>query len=88
MVTPVRRMVAWPQPTGTLWPSLPQVPGRHGEVGAHRVDPLEDLGPVADQVGIPQRLGDLAVLDQVGLVIPKTKSPVVVLTWPPPSLAT
>jgi hypothetical protein len=24
---PVMRSVAWPQPTGTLWPSLPQVPG-------------------------------------------------------------
>ena len=27
MVTPVSRRVAWPHPTGTLWPSLPQVPG-------------------------------------------------------------
>src|SRR5208283_2277390 len=26
-VTPVMRSVAWPQPTGTLCPSLPQVPG-------------------------------------------------------------
>ena len=27
MVMPLRRIVACPQPTGTLWPSLPHVPG-------------------------------------------------------------
>jgi hypothetical protein len=27
MVTLLKRIVAWPVPTGTCWPSLPQVPG-------------------------------------------------------------
>ena len=62
------RRVGTPSPTGTPWPSLPQVPGRaHGEVVAHGVDVLEHLGAVADEVALADRLGDLAVLDQVRL---------------------
>ena len=39
----------------------------HAEVGGHRVDPAKDFGTVADQVGVAEGLGDLAVLDEVRL---------------------
>ena len=39
----------------------------HGEVVAHGVDVGEHLGPVADEVAVAQRVGDLAVLDEVRL---------------------
>ncbi len=40
---------------------------RHGEVGGHRVDAPQHFGAVADEVGVAQRLGDAATLNQVGL---------------------
>src|SRR3954451_882253 len=43
----------------------------HGEVVADHVDVLEDLGAVADEVGVPDRVGDLAVLDHVRLGHPE-----------------
>ena len=39
----------------------------HGEVVGQGVDVLEHLGAVADEVALAERLGDLAVLDQVRL---------------------
>jgi hypothetical protein len=47
-------------------------PGRaHLEVVADGIDELEHLGAVADEVALAQRLGDLAVLDQVRLGHPE-----------------
>ena len=62
------RRVGTPSPTGTPWPSLPQVPG--GPMAKSLpsgVDAAEHLGAVADEVALAERLGDLAVLDEVGL---------------------
>src|SRR5829696_4884893 len=39
----------------------------HGEVVSERIDGREHLGTVADEVALPQRSGDLAVLDEVRL---------------------
>ena len=62
------RSVGWPSPTGTPWPSLPHVPGLPiaKSLPTH-VDVAQHLRAVADQVALAQRLGDLAVLDQVRL---------------------
>ena len=68
MVRAFTRSVGWPSPTGTPWPSLPHVPGHaHGEVVAEQVDVLQHLRAVADEVALADRVGELAVLDQVGL---------------------
>ena len=62
-------IVGQPTPTGTLWPSLPQVqmPSERLEVVAEHVDLAQHVGAVADQVHALERRGDLAVLDQVAL---------------------
>ena len=68
MVSAVTRSVGWPSPTGTPWPSLPHVPGLPmAKSLPSSVDVAQHLRAVADQVALAQRLGDLAVLDQVGL---------------------
>ena len=45
------RSVGWPTPTGTLWPSLPQVPTPSSsfEVVADHRDARQHVGAVADQ---------------------------------------
>ena len=62
------RSVGTPSPTGTPWPSLPHVPGgpmaKSLPTASMR---LQHLGAVADEVALAERLGDLAVLDEVGL---------------------
>src|SRR4051794_8756075 len=53
---------------GDTLPVLAARAGRtHGEVVADRLDHREHLRSVADQVALAQRIGDLAVLDQVRL---------------------
>ena len=81
-------MVACPQPTGTCWPSLPHVPGVIEKSVATASTRCKDLGAVADQVAVAQRRGDPPFSIKKAEVMPKTKSPVAVLTWPPPSWAT
>src|SRR2546423_8465774 len=54
--------------------ALAELPARAGpgpEVGADGVDVAQGLGTVADEVGGPHRLGDLAVLDEVRLRHPE-----------------
>ena len=56
------------------------------EVVADRVDPPQHLGTVADQLRGADRVGDLAVLDQVRLGDRRTRSRRSrCSTWPPPS---
>ena len=43
----------------------------HGEVVAHHVDVAQHFGAAADEVGVAERLGDVAVGDQVGLGHPE-----------------
>ena len=88
MVTPVRRMVAWPQPTGTLWPSLPQVPGVMEKSVPTASMRLRISGPLP--IRLASRSGSVIRPSSIryAIVVPNTKSPVAVLTWPPPSLAT
>jgi len=68
-VTPSIRSVGWPTPTGTPWPSLPQVPtpGVEHHVVADHADLLQHVRAVADQGGALDRGPDLAVLDEIGL---------------------
>ena len=88
-VSAVTRSVGWPVPTGTPWPSLPHVPGSaHREVVADSVDVAQHLRTVADEVGLPQRLGDLAVLDEVGLGHAEHEVAAGRVDLPPPSWAT
>ena len=63
------RIVGWPTPTGTDWPSLPHVPKTRVElqvVADHR-HARQHLGTVADQHRALHGHGLLAVLDEVGL---------------------
>ena len=63
------RTVGRPTPTGTLWPSLPQVPRPGSGMGSlpDRADVLERLRPHADERRALHRPADLAVLNQVRL---------------------
>ena len=71
IVTPVTRRVGCPQPTGTLWPSLPQVPGDMSK-SLPMASILESTsGPLPIRLALRERLGDAAVLDQVGLGHPE-----------------
>ena len=66
---PSMRIVGSPTPTGTDWPSLPQVPmpSSSSRSWPTRADAREHVGAVADQRRALHRRGDPAVLDQVGL---------------------
>ena len=59
--------VGMPTPTGTLCPSLPQMPMPSSslQIVAHHADVLQRFGAVADQRGVAHRARELAVLDQV-----------------------
>ena len=59
------RSVGWPTPTGTLWPSLPQVPTPASSARSlPTIDTLgQRIGAVADQRRALDRIGELAVLD-------------------------
>ena len=64
----VTRRVGTPSPTGTPWPSLPHVPGLPMAKSLPTASMSgEHLGTVADEVALADRLGDLAVLDEVRL---------------------
>jgi hypothetical protein len=62
-------MVGMPTPTGTDWPSLPQVPmpSSSFEIVADHGDVFEGFGAVADEGGVADGGGDFAVFDEVGL---------------------
>ena len=67
-VSSVTRSVGTPSPTGTPWPSLPHVPGPPMAKSLPTASICrEHLGTVADEVALADRVGDLAVLDQVRL---------------------
>ena len=60
--------VGWPTPTGTDWPSLPQVPTPlSSAVVAHHGHAIHHLRTVADQRRTLDRRSDPAVFDQIGL---------------------
>ena len=72
IVTPATRSVGCPQPTGTLLAVLAAGAGAHVEVVADGVDLAQSTsGPLPMQIGVADRLGDPAVLDQVGLDHPE-----------------
>ena len=62
-------MVGMPTPTGTLWPSLPQMPMPSSSLRSlpTMLHVLQSFRPVADQRGVAHRTRELAVLDQVAL---------------------
>jgi hypothetical protein len=43
----------------------------HGEVVAHHVNVAQHLGTIADEVGVPEGLGDLPAFDEVRLGHPE-----------------
>ena len=63
------RKVGWPTPTGTLWPSLPQLPTPVSSSMSLPIiaDPGQRVRAVADQRRTLDRVLDLAVLDPEGL---------------------
>src|ERR1035437_2536300 len=80
MVTPVIRSVAWPHPTGTPWPSLPQVPGVMAKSVATASTRFRISGPFP--MRLASRSGSVIRPPSIryASVVPNTKSPVVVLT--------
>ena len=64
-VSPSIRSVGWPTPTGTLWPSLPQMPTPVSSAMSLPImrDARQRVGAVADQRRALHRVLDLAVLD-------------------------
>ena len=63
------RSVGWPTPTGTLWPSLPQVPTPSSSFRSLPTmrHARQHIRSVADQRRALDRRAEPAVLDQVGL---------------------
>ena len=82
------RSVAWPHPTGTLCPSLPHVPGVMSKSVATASMRRSTSGPLP--IRLASRSGSVMRPSSIryASVVPKTKSPVAVLTWPPPSFLT
>ena len=83
------RRVGTPMPTGTDWPSLPQVPGLPMSKSLPTASiSSRTLGPLP--MRLPSRSGSVTLPSSMRYAsfMPNTKSPVAVLTWPPPSRAT
>src|SRR5690606_19849284 len=80
------RRVGTPSPTGTPWPSLPHVPGcpMAKSLPTASMSP-STLGPLP--MRLPSRSGSVILPSSIryASVMPNTKSPLAVLTCPPPS---
>src|SRR5690606_32555500 len=83
------RRVGTPSPTGTPWPSLPHVPGLPMAKSSPTASMLpRTAGPLPRR--LPSRMGSVIWPSSIryASVMPNTKSPVAVFTWPPPRWAT
>src|SRR5262249_22460248 len=89
IVNDLTRNVGWPSPTGTPWPSLPHVPGFPiAKSSASMSMSRSTWGPLP--IRLPSRSGSVISPFSIRYAsrMPNTKSPLAVLTWPPPSSAT
>src|SRR5581483_4905306 len=89
IVSAVTRNVGTPSPTGTPWPSLPHMPGGPIATALPTASTwVSTCGPLP--MRLPSRSGSVIspLWIRYASVMPNTKSPVAVFTWPPPSAFT